>query len=66
MDINFDRKIISNKNRQYLVQEFPVARVSFQTKITLQFDESQTILIWITKRIYKYNAFCTRRRRRQF
>ena len=43
MDINFDRKIISNTNRQYLVHEFPVARVSFQTKITLQFDESQTI-----------------------
>ena len=41
MDINFDRKIISNTNRQYLVQDFPVARVSFQTKITLQFDESQ-------------------------
>ena len=41
MDINFDSKIISNTNRQYLVQEFPVARVSFQTKITLQFDESQ-------------------------
>ena len=41
MDINFDRKIISNTNRQYLVQDFPLARVSFQTKITLQFDESQ-------------------------
>ena len=23
-------------------------------------------LTWITKRIYKYNAFCTRRKRRQF
>ena len=43
MDINFDRKIISNTNRQYLVQDFPVFRVSFQTKITLLFDESQTI-----------------------
>ena len=32
MDINFDRKSISNTNRQYLVQDFPVARVSFQTK----------------------------------
>ena len=41
MVINFDRKIISNTNRQYLVQDLPVARVSFQTKITLQFDESQ-------------------------
>ena len=41
MDIKFGRKIISNTNRQYLVQDFPVARVSFQTKITLQFDESQ-------------------------
>ena len=41
MDINFDRKIISNTNRQYLVQDFTVCRVSFQTKITPQFDESQ-------------------------
>ena len=41
MVINFDKKIISNTNRQYLVQDLPVARVSSQTKITLQFDESQ-------------------------
>ena len=41
MDINFDRKIISNTNRQYLVQDFLETRASFQTKITLQFDESQ-------------------------
>ena len=41
MDINFDRKIISNTNRQYLVQDFLKTRVSFRTKITLQFDESQ-------------------------
>ena len=41
MDINFDRKIISKTNRQYLVQDFLETRVSFQTKITLQFDESQ-------------------------
>ena len=46
MDINFDRKIISNTNRQYLFQDFPVARVSFQTKITLQFDESQNHFCW--------------------
>ena len=32
MGINFDRKSISNTNRPYLVQDFPVARVSFQTK----------------------------------
>ena len=31
MDINFDRKIISNTNRQYLVQDFLETRVSFQT-----------------------------------
>ena len=41
MDTNFDRKIISKMNRQYLVQDFLETRVSFQTKITLQFDESQ-------------------------
>ena len=41
MDINFDRKIISNTNRQYLVQDFLEARVSFQIKITLKFYESQ-------------------------
>ena len=41
MDINFDRKMISNTNRQYLVQDFLETRVSFRTKITLQFDESQ-------------------------
>ena len=41
MDINFDSKIISNTNRQYLIQDFLEARVSFQTKVTLQFDESQ-------------------------
>ena len=41
MEINFDSKIISNTNRQYLIQDFLEARVSFQTKITLQFDESQ-------------------------
>ena len=41
MDINFDRKIISNTNRQYLVQDFLEARVSFHIKITLQFYESQ-------------------------
>ena len=29
MDINFDRKIISNTNRQYLVQDFLETRVSF-------------------------------------
>ena len=44
MDINFDRKIISKMNRQYLVQDLLETRVSFQTKITLQFDESQTNL----------------------
>ena len=33
MDINFDRKIISNTNRQYLVQDFLETRVSFQTNI---------------------------------
>ena len=43
MDINFDRKIISNTNRQYLVQDFLEARVSFQIKITLQFYEVKTI-----------------------
>ena len=31
MGINFDRKIISNTNRQYLVQDFLETRVSFQT-----------------------------------
>ena len=41
MDINFDRKIISKTNRQYLVQDFLETRVSFQTKITLQFNGSQ-------------------------
>ena len=41
MDINFDRKIISNTNRQYLVQDFLEAGVNFQIKITLQFYESQ-------------------------
>ena len=41
MDINFDRKMISNTNRQYLVHHFLETRVSFRTKITLQFDESQ-------------------------
>ena len=29
MDINFDRKIISKTNRQYLVQDFLETRVSF-------------------------------------
>ena len=41
MDINFDRKIISKTNRQYLVQDFLETRVSFQTKIMLQFNGSQ-------------------------
>ena len=30
MDINFDWKLISNTNRQYLVQDFLETRVSFQ------------------------------------
>ena len=91
MDINFDRKIISKTNRQYLVQDFLETRVSFQTKITLQFNGSQnqfcrtsleflvksivfslkficSAFVWhyITTTIYKYNAFCTRRKGRQF
>ena len=43
MDINFDRKIISNTNRQYLVQDFPVARVSFQTKSRYSLMKVKTI-----------------------
>ena len=39
-------QINSNTNRQYLLEDFLEASVSFQTKITQQVDESQKHFCW--------------------
>ena len=39
-------QINSNTNRQYLLEDFLEASVSFQTKITQQVDESQNHFCW--------------------